>query len=272
MLRIVACVKQVPDTTQVRINPETNTLIREGVPAIINPFDAHAIEEAVRLKERFGGEAIMLCMGPPFATEALQKALSFGADEAILLTDRALVGSDTLATSYALAAAIQKIQESGGVDVVICGKQTIDGDTAQVGPGIAARLGFSQLTYVDKVVDVDTKKRTITVRRHLEGAYEILEAPLPALLTVLKEINKPRYATLEDLIRGLRYSVPIWTVASAGLDPEQIGLKGSPTVVVRIFSPPERSGGEIIPGGTEDPGKAAATVVDKLIASGVIGG
>ncbi|UCH34076.1 MAG: electron transfer flavoprotein subunit beta/FixA family protein, partial [Armatimonadota bacterium] len=151
MLRIVACIKQVPDTSQVRMDPETNTLIREGVPSIINPFDIHAIEEAVRLKETYGGTATMLCMGPPWAKESLQKALSFGADDAVLLTDRALAGSDTWATSVALAAAIRKLDEEAPVDIVICGKQTIDGDTAQVGPGIATRLGYTQLTYVDKV-------------------------------------------------------------------------------------------------------------------------
>ena len=203
MLRIVVCIKQVPDTTQVRIDPETNTLVREGIPAIINPFDLHAIEAAVQLKERYGGTCAMVCMGPPQAVEALQKALSFGADEGYLLSDRALVGSDTLATSAALTAAIQKLDQQQKVDLVLCGKQTIDGDTAQVGPGIATRLGFSQISYVGRVESVDLEKRTIRARRVLEGAEEVVEAPLPALLTVLKEIGEPRYASLPAVIQGL---------------------------------------------------------------------
>ena len=271
MLRIVACVKQVPDTTQVRIDPETNTLIREGVPSIINPFDVHAIEEAIRLKERYGGEAIMLCMGPPWANEALQKAVSFGADEAILLTDRALAGSDTWATSAALAAAIRKLAQQRPVDLVICGKQTIDGDTAQVGPGIATRLGFAQLTYVDKVESVDLEARRIRVRRMLEGAREIVDAPLPALLSVVKEINAPRYASLPNLMRGLRFDVPVWHVADLDVTPDEVGLKGSPTQVRRIFPPPRRGAGEMVAGALEDPDKAVAYLVDKLIATGLIG-
>lgn len=271
MLRIVACIKQVPDTTQVRIDPATNTLIREGVPSIINPFDVPAIEEAVRLKERYGGTAIMLCMGPPWADEALRKALSFGADEAVLLTDRALAGSDTLATSAALAAAIAKLGEQQPVDIVICGKQTIDGDTAQVGPGIATRLGFAQLTYVDRVEAVDLAARRIRVRRMLENAREVLDAPLPALLTVVKEINQPRYATLPDLMRGLRADIPLWRIGDIGLAAADAGLNGSPTQVRRIFPPPRRGPGEIIAGALEDPAQAAATVIDRLIAAGRIG-
>jgi len=271
MLRIVACVKQVPDTTQVRIDPVTNTLIREGVLSIINPFDVHAIEEAIRLKERYGGAAIMLCMGPPWADEALQKALSFGADEAILLSDRALAGSDTLATSAALAAAIRKLGGREPIDIVICGKQTIDGDTAQVGPGIATRLGLAQLTYVDRVESVDLRARRIKVRRMLEGAREIVDAPLPALLSVVKEINEPRYASLPDLIRGLRYQAPVWQVEDIGVSSEEVGLKGSPTQVRRIFPPPRRGAGEIIAGALEDPDRAVAELVDRLIEAGHIG-
>jgi electron transfer flavoprotein beta subunit len=270
MLHIVVCVKQVPDTTQVRIDPETNTLIREGVPSIINPFDIHAIEEAVRLKERYGGRATMLCMGPPWANEALQKALSFGADDAVLLTDRALAGSDTWATSVALASAIRKLDQQQPVDLVICGKQTIDGDTAQVGPGIATRLKFAQLTYVDQIVAVDLEARRITVRRMLEGAREVVSGPLPALLTVVKEINQPRYAALPDLIRGLRFDVPVWRVADLDVNPDEVGLQGSPTQVRRIFPPPRRGAGEMIAGALEDPDKAAAVLIDKLIASGDI--
>ena len=187
MLNIVVCIKQVPDTTQVRIDPETNTLVREGIPAIINPFDMPAIEAAARLKEAYGGTCTILSMGPPQAAEALQKALSYGAERAILLSDPALTGSDTLATSAALAAAIRTLDTEAPVDIVICGKQTIDGDTAQVGPGIATRLGFSQVSYVGAIESVDVESRRLRARRILEGAEEVVEAPLPALLTVISE-------------------------------------------------------------------------------------
>jgi electron transfer flavoprotein beta subunit len=271
MLNIVACMKWVPDTTQVRMDPETNTLIREGVPSIINPFDVHALEEAVRLKERYGGTVTALCMGPKFATEGLSKAVSMGADRGILLTDRALVGSDTLATSAALAQAIGKLNSEQPVDLVLCGKQTIDGDTAQVGPGIAARLGLSQLTYVREVQQIDLERRTIRVRRNLEGAHEILEAPLPALVTVLPDINKPRYASLPSLIKGLRYQVPVWSVAEAGINSKEVGLAGSPTKVRRVFSPPQRTGGGVIWKDVEDPAAVAAALADMLEQAGVAG-
>jgi electron transfer flavoprotein beta subunit len=271
-LQIVVCMKQVPDTTQVRIDPETNTLIREGVPSIINPFDVSAIEEAVRIKEKFGGAVTLLCQGPPTAIAELQKGLAFGADRAILLTDMTMRGSDTLATSYIISTAIKKIADEQGVDLVLCGKQTIDGDTAQVGPGIATRMGLSQLTYIDKVVNVDVAARKIQVRRRLEGATAVVEAPLPALLTVLKEANTPRYASLPALINSLRTQPEIWNAAKLELDPVQMGLKGSPTSVRRIFAPPERGGGEIIPGGMEAPEKAAAVVAEKLLTSGVLEG
>jgi electron transfer flavoprotein beta subunit len=270
VLRIVVCIKQVPDTTQVRIDPETNTLVREGIPAIINPFDLHAIEAAVQLKERYGGTCAMVCMGPPQAVEALQKALSFGADEGYLLSDRALVGSDTLATSAALTAAIQKLDQQQKVDLVLCGKQTIDGDTAQVGPGIATRLGFSQISYVGRVESVDLEKRTIRARRILEGAEEVVEAPLPALLTVLKEIGEARYASLPAVIQGLRTSVPVWGVGDITVSPQEVGLSGSPTQVRRIFAPPQRERGEMLSGDDGNPDRAAGALLDRLVADGVL--
>lgn len=271
MLHIVACIKQVPDTTQVRIDPETNTLVREGVPAIINPFDLHAIEAAVQIKERYGGTVSLLAMGPPQAVEALQKGLSFGADRAVLLTDRALVGSDTLATSAALAAGIRTLAKDQPVDLVICGKQTIDGDTAQVGPGIATRLGFTQLTYVGRVESLDLERRRIVVRRVLEGAEEVLEAPLPALLTVLKEIGEPRYASLPSVIRGLRTPVPTWGAKDIGVAASEVGLAGSPTQVRRIFAPPQRTGGEVITA-DGDADRVANEVLDRLLATGMLVG
>jgi len=270
VLRIVVCIKQVPDTTQVRIDPETNTLVREGIPAIINPFDLHAIEVGVQLKERYGGTCAMVCMGPPQAVEALQKALSFGADEGVLLSDRALVGSDTLATSAALAAAIRKLDERQKVDLVLCGKQTIDGDTAQVGPGIATRLGFSQVSYVGRVESVDLDKRTVRARRILEGAEEVVEAPLPALLTVLKEAGEPRYAALPAVIKGLRTSIPVWGVGNMDISAQEVGLAGSPTQVRRIFAPPQRERGEILAADDGNPDRVAKVLLDRLIADGLL--
>ena len=268
MLHTLVCLKQVPDTTQVRISPETGTLIREGVPSIVNPYDTHAVEEALRLKERYGGMVTAISMGPLQAREALQKAVSLGVDETFLLSDRFFAGADTWATSYALAEAILYFGRERPVDLVICGKQSIDGDTAQVGPGIAARLGWTQLTCVDSVLEIDVKARTIRVRRRLEGAHETLVGPLPAVLTVVKEINEPRRAKLPDLIRALRTVPPVVTAADLKLDPNLTGLKGSPTKVRRVFPPPARTGGELIrPAG---PGEAVRILIDRLPPAGLL--
>jgi len=268
VMHVVACIKQVPDTTQVRVAPETNTLIREGIPTIVNPFDVHAVEEAVRLKERCGGMVTVVSMGPPQAREALQKALSMGADRAFLLSDGKFAGADTLATSYALAEAVRYIDGKDPVDVVICGKQTIDGDTAQVGPGIACRLGFTQLTCVDRVLEVAVKERTITVQRHLEGAHEVVRSSLPAVLTVVKEINEPRYATLPNLIRALEADIPVLTAATLGLDADRCGLKGSPTKVKKIFPPPRRAGGGTVK--AEPLEDAVKAFMEKVRAEGLL--
>lgn len=272
MLNIVVCIKQVPDTTQVRIDPETNTLVREGIPAIINPFDMPAIEAAAQLKESHGGRCTILAMGPPQAAEALQKALSYGADRAILLSDRALIGSDTLATSAALAAAIRTLDKEGAVDIVICGKQTIDGDTAQVGPGIATRLGLSQISYVGAIESVDVEGRRLRARRILEGAEEVVEAPLPTLLTVLKEIGEPRYASLPAVIKGLRTPIPVWGIGDIGLGSEHVGLAGSATQVRRIFAPPQRERGEMLTAEGDGAEGVANLLLDRILADGVLEG
>jgi electron transfer flavoprotein beta subunit len=188
---IVTCVKQVPDTTQVKIDPVTGTLIREGVPFIINPFDAQAVEESLRLKDRYGFRVVAISMGPPNAEATLRKTLAVGVDEAILLSDRVFGGADTLATSMVLAETIKRLANDEEVGLVICGKQTIDGDTAQVGPGIATRMKYAQLTLVDQVQNVDMEAKKVRVRRKLEGRHEIVEAPMPALITVVREINQP---------------------------------------------------------------------------------
>jgi electron transfer flavoprotein beta subunit len=261
---IVVCVKQVPDTTQVRIDPETNTLRREGVPFIVNPFDTHAIEESLRLKDQFGFRVAAISMGPPNAEYTLRKAYSMGVDEVVLLSDRAFGGADTLATSNVLTEAIKKLSEKDEIPLIICGRQTIDGDTAQVGPGIATRLKYNQLTLVDKVEDIDIKNKKITVRRKLEGRYEIVESTLPALLTVVREINKPRYPRVPLRLLAEEITVPMWDNKVLNLPEDTIGLKGSPTRVVKIFSP-EREKGEILGDGLKDPEGAAKLLIEKLL-------
>ncbi len=261
---VVACIKQVPDTTLVKIDPVTNTLIREGIPFIVNPFDMHALEECLRLKDKFGFKVTAISMGPPNSEIALRKALSLGADNAVLLSDRAFGGADTLATSYVLSEAIKKLGEKEDVGFVICGKQTIDGDTAQVGPGIAVRLGYTPLTLVDCIDEVDLAARKVRVRRKLEGRHEIVEARLPVLLTVVRELNKPRYATVPMRLTAQDAQLTVWDNAVLSLDTESIGLKGSPTAVRRIFSP-ERDKGDILGDGVDDPAETARILVDKLM-------
>lgn len=252
-MNIVVCIKQVPDTQDVKINPETNTLIREGVKSIINPFDMYAIEEGLRIKERLGGKVTIITMGPPQAEEALREAISMGADEVVLITDRAFAGADTLATSYTLSKAIEKL---GKYDLIICGKQAIDGDTAQVGPGIAAQLDVAQVTYVKKTEEI--KDGFARFERMTEEGYEVIETPLPCLVTVVKEINEPRLPSLKGKIRAKQAQIIRFASKDINADPDKIGLEGSPTVVEKIFAPPKRSGGQILQGPTEE-------VVNKVI-------
>ena len=246
-MNIIVCIKQVPDTTNVRIDPETNTLVRTGVQSIINPFDMYAIEEALRLKEKFCGLVTIITMGPPQAEEALREAISLGADEAILVSDRAFAGSDTWATSYTLSKAIQKI---GKFDIVICGKQAIDGDTAQVGPGVAAFLDIPQITFVKKIEEI--KDSMIRAERMTEEGYDIVEAPLPCLITVVKEINEPRLPSLKGKMRAKKIEIKKLEAKDLDADPDSLGLKGSPTKVVKIFTPPPRKGGQILEGEAKD--------------------
>jgi electron transfer flavoprotein beta subunit len=259
-MNAIVCIKQVPDTTDVRIDPKTNTLIREGVASIINPFDMYALEEALRLKERFGGKVTVITMGPPQAEEALREALSMGIDEAIHLSDRAFAGSDTWSTSLVLAKAIDKIKE---FDLVICGKQASDGDTAQVGPGIASHLNLPQATYVRKIdtVHLDTDPKIMVVERLVEEGYQILELQLPALLTVVKEINEPRLPSLRGKMRAKKHQIPVWGHKDLNLDQDQIGLKGSPTQVVKIFTPPAKQQGKILEG---EPGEVVEELVSQI--------
>ena len=241
-MHIVVCIKQVPDSAQIRVHPVTNTIMRQGVPAIVNPYDLFALEEALRLKDKFGGRVTMLCMGPPQAEDALRKCISFGATDAILVTDRAFAGADTLATSYALTAAIRKISQEQAVDLVFTGKQTIDGDTAQGGPGIAKRLGVNLLTYVSKINELDLDGRTITVERRAEGGVQRLKTTLPSLITMLEGTNEMRFASMDDMLRAGRCQVRKWNKDDAGIeDITKIGLKGSPTIVSKVFAPKARS-------------------------------
>lgn len=242
-MHIVVCMKQVPDSAQIRVHPVTNTIMRQGVPTIINPYDLFALEEAMRLRDRFGGEVTVLTMGPPMAEDSLRKALTFGADRAVLLTDRFFAGSDTLATSFALAAALTKVgQEFGVPPIVFTGKQTIDGDTAQVGPGIAKRLGLNQLTYVARIVELDPEAGSITVERRAEGGVQLLSTRLPVLITMLEGVNEIRRGTLEDAYRAARARIVTWNAADAGItDLTKCGLKGSPTIVKKVFAPPPRA-------------------------------
>ena len=261
---VVACVKQVPDTTQVKVDPVTGTLVREGVPFIMNPYDTHALEESLRLKDRYGVHVAVISMGPPNAEVTLRKALALGVDESILLSDRAFGGADTLATSMVLAEAIKRLSQKEEIALVICGRQTIDGDTAQVGPGIATRLGYTQLTLVDHIEHLDLKAKKVRVRRKLEGRHEIVEAPLPSMLAVFREINKPRYPTVPLRLMSEDAPVVLWDNKIMDLDNSTIGLKGSPTQVRKIFSP-EGAQGEIIGDGENNPEKAAHLLISKLI-------
>jgi len=259
-VKIVVCIKQVPDSTDVKIDPKTNTLIREGVASITNPFDEFAVEEALLTKEKYGGEIHVITMGPPQAIDVLKNAFALGADKVYLISDRAFAGADTLATAYTLAKTIQTV--IGNVDLVICGKQAIDGDTAQVGPGVATRLGIPQLTYVSKVREIDLANKRIVVERMLENGREVLESSLPALITVVKDINEPRLPSLLGIKKAAKAQIPTLTAKDIQADENRIGLKGSPTWVTKIFSPEARGGGEVLKGELTE---AVPLLVDKLM-------
>jgi electron transfer flavoprotein beta subunit len=259
-VKIVVCIKQVPDTTDVKIDPKTNTLIREGVASITNPFDDYAVEEALLTKEKYGGEVHVITMGPPQAIDVLKNAFALGADKVYLVSDKAFAGADTLATAYALSKTIQTI--IGDVDLVICGKQAIDGDTAQVGPGVATRLGIPQLTYVSKVREIDIAKKRIVVERMLENGKEVVESSLPALITVIKDINEPRLPSLLGIKKAAKAQIPTITAKDIQADENRIGLKGSPTWVKKVFSPEARGGGEILKG---EIGEVISLLANKLM-------
>ncbi|MDP8234180.1 MAG: electron transfer flavoprotein subunit beta/FixA family protein [Candidatus Saelkia tenebricola] len=261
-MKIIVCIKQVPDTTNVKIDPETNTLIREGVASVINPFDMYAIEEGLRIKERMAGsEVTVVSMGPPQADIALREAVSMGVDKAVLVSDRKIAGSDTWATSYILSKAIQKISD---FNLILCGKQASDGDTAQVGPGISSWLDIPQVTYVKKIEKIEVDKAI--VERMTEEGFDIVEIPLPCLFTVVKEINEPRLPSLKGKMKAKKIEIPIWGVDDLELDEGKIGLNGSPTRVVKIFTPSAREKGMILDGkAAESVNKIAALLEDVII-------
>ncbi|MFW6054784.1 MAG: electron transfer flavoprotein subunit beta/FixA family protein [Thermodesulfobacteriota bacterium] len=264
-MHIVCCLKQVPDTADVKIDPETNTLIREGVESISNPYDLVALEQAVRIREQYGGMVSAVSMGPPQARAVLREALALGADQAFLLSDRAFAGADTLATSYTLAQSILVLDRQMPVGLVLCGKQAIDGDTAQTGPGIATRLGYSQFTYVLAVDRIDPdNKGEIQVRRKVESGQEVLKGPLPALLTVELELAEPRRASLPGLMVSLRQEVPAWDSKTIEAEADQLGLKGSPTWVKKIGAPPAKTSGPRFDASSE-PGQAVADALETLL-------
>ncbi|HMM22380.1 MAG TPA: electron transfer flavoprotein subunit beta/FixA family protein [Selenomonadales bacterium] len=262
-MEIVVCVKQVPDTTEVKIDPATNTLIRQGVPSIVNPFDKNALEAALQLKEAYGGKVTVLSMGPPQAKDALKECLAMGADAAILISDRAFGGSDTLATSYTLASAIRKL---GNCDIILFGKQAIDGDTAQVGPETAEHLGVAQVTYASRI---EVSGDVARIERESEEGYEIIEVKLPAVVTVIKTLNyEPRYPSVKGTMKANRAEIPVWTAADLTVEEGRLGLKGSPTQVRNIFTPPRRVQGVIIARDTAR--EAVAELLQKLTEAKIV--
>jgi len=261
-MHIIVCIKQVPDTRHVRLDEKTHTLIREGVESIINPYDLYALEEGLRLKERFGGKVTVLTMGPPQAESSLREAISYGADEAVLLSDRAFAGADTWATSFTLSLGVQKI---GAFDLILCGKQAVDGDTAQVGPGLAERLSIPYVTWVRRIEEVHNG--LIRVQRLMDDGYDRVELPLPALLTVVKEINDPRVPSLKGKMRAKAQAIPVWGAKELAADPEEVGLSGSFTQVIKVFPPPRLKEREWIEGTTEE---KVTKVLEKLTALKII--
>jgi electron transfer flavoprotein beta subunit len=262
LLHIVACIKQVPDTKVIKMNPKTNTMDRASAPAILNPYDAHAVEEAVSLKNKYGGTVSVVTMGPPPAVKAIRKCIEIGADEGYMISDRAFAGADTLATSYALTKAINKISEIKPIDLIICGKMTIDGDTGQVGPGIARRLDIPPLTSVNKVVEIQKDDAYMVVHRKLEDGYEVVQTTLPCLLSVEKEINEVPYSSFPNMLKAARYKPVIWSVNDLeDIDRKQLGLKGSPTIVAKVWAPPKPEGGKLLEGNSDEQVQQLLSVV-----------
>lgn len=266
-MKLVVLVKQVPNTTRVKLDPKTGNLIREGLESIVNPDDLHALEAALRIKEETGGTVTAISMGPPQAVDALTQAIGMGADKGILLCDRAFAGADTWATSLTLSRAIRKL---GEVDLIVCGHQAIDGDTAQIGPQVADWLGLAQATYVKEIehlTPADPEQPgdpgEIIVKRRLENGVERLACQLPALVTVIKELNRPRYAHMERLITACtdKADILVWNAADIGVNTCDVGLEGSNTHVIKTFTPNFKRQKEILEGSRQE---VVAELFDRL--------
>ncbi len=253
-MKIIVCIKQVPDAKDVRLDPITNTLAREGVQSIMNPYDQYALEEAVRLKEKCGGEVIVISMGPPQAEEILRQAISCGADNAILISDRAFAGADTWATAYTLEHAIKKI---GNFDLILCGKQAIDGDTAQVGPGLATRLDIPYITCVQRIREAT--ESGLIAERMMDDGFDVVAVDYPALLSVVKDINEPRVPSIKGKMKAKKAEISKFNAQTIEADPACIGLPGSPTKVVNVFPPPARGGRSVLTGTLDEQ-------IDQLVA------
>jgi electron transfer flavoprotein beta subunit len=245
-MKVVVCIKQVPGTTEVKIDPQSNTLVKEGMECIVNPLDVYALEEGLRLKERYEGKVTALSMGPPQASEALREAIALGMDEAFLLSDPAFEGSDTLATSYILAKAIAKL---GQFDLIICGRQTMDSDTGQVAPQLAEQLGLPFVAYVSQIEEI--KEGYMEVQRMVEEGHQVMEMPLPGVISVVKEINVPRLPSLRGLMKSKQAKIPVWTAQELGVDMNKAGPSGSPTRIIKLFHPQRARGGELLQGSPE---------------------
>jgi electron transfer flavoprotein beta subunit len=259
-MKLVTCVKQVPDTTEVKVDPKTHTLIRDGVPSILNPYDHYAVEECVRIKEETGeGSVTVITMGPPQARSALLRCLALGADEAILISDKLFAGSDTWATAYTLAQAIRKL---GSFDMILCGQQAIDGDTAQVGPEIAQQLGIPQVTYVEKI-EIDDKHK-LTIHKQTEDGYHILEAKPPILLALLPPTSfQPEHPPMSSILKAKRKPFNVWDAKTIGNNKSKFGLDGSFTQVIKTYSPPSRGECELIEGDSKDTAKKLSEILLK---------
>ncbi|MCM8771802.1 MAG: electron transfer flavoprotein subunit beta/FixA family protein [Candidatus Omnitrophica bacterium] len=261
-MKIIVCIKQVPEGLDVKVDPETKRIVREGVKSIINPYDLYAIEEGIRLKERFGGETWVISMGPLQAESAIREAIGMGIDYGVLLSDKKFAGSDTLATSYTLSLGIKKI---GNFDIIICGRETLDGSTGQVGPGIAEHLGIPYISYVSKIIDI--KDGIIECKRLMEDHYEIVKTKIPVLITVIKEINEPRIPSLKNMLRAKKIDIPIWNAESLQGNETFFGQDGSPTRVIDVWTHTIKKEGRKIEG---DPEKLADEIISELKKIGVV--
>ncbi len=260
-MNIIVCIKQVPDTNQMKFDKETYSLVREGVPFIINPFDENAIEAGLQIKEEHGGSVTVITMGPMQAKDSLRHAIAMGADQAILLSDRRFALADTLATSYTLATAIKKI---GNFHIILFGKQSIDSDTAQVGPSVAEFLNIPQITYARKI---KIENNTVIAERAIDDYIEVMQSSIPVAITVVREINKPRHPSLKGVLRAKKIDIPVWTPEDIDADPARIGKSGSATVVTGTFTPSLRGKNEIISGTPEE---IAEKLFEKLRESNII--